>query len=75
MKTNKYKVHFSFELNNQTWNFEKIFHTSDIEASIVGYLETRDLPMDLTNLKHKIKTYENNNRKQTDKKNSRNKRV
>jgi len=24
MKTNKYKVHFSFELNNQTWNFEKI---------------------------------------------------
>jgi len=65
MKTNKYKVHFSFELNNQTWNFEKIFHTADIEASIEGYLETRDLPMDLTNLKHKIKTYqnENNNRK------------
>lgn len=63
MKTNKYKVHFSFELNNQTWNFDKIFHTTNIEASIAGYLETRDLPMDLTNLKYKIKTYENNNRK------------
>ena len=63
MKTNKYKVHFSFDLNNQIWNFEKIFHTSDIEASIAGYLETKDLPLDLTNLKYKIKTYENNNRK------------
>ena len=41
MKTIKYKVHFSFELNNQIWNFEKIFHTADIEASIEGYLETR----------------------------------
>ena len=63
MKTNKYKVHFSFELNNQTWNFDKVFHTVNIEASIVGYLETKDLPLDLTNLKYKIKTYENNNRK------------
>lgn len=63
MKTNKYKVHFSFELNNQTWNFDKVFHTVNIEASIAGYLETKDLPLDLTNLKYKIKTYENNNRK------------
>ena len=54
MKTNKYKVHFSFELNNQTWNFDKIFHTVNIEASIAGYLETKDLLLVLTTLKYKI---------------------
>lgn len=61
--SNKYTVLFSFELNNQIWTWDKIFHSPDIEASITGYLETKDLPLDLTNLKYKIKTYENNNRK------------
>ena len=61
--SNKYTVLFSFELNNWTWTWNKDFHSSDIEKSIKEYLETKDLPLDLTNLKYKIKTYENNNRK------------
>ena len=61
--SNKYTVLFSFELNNQIWTWDKVFHSSDIEKSIKEYLETKNLPLDLTNLKYKIKTYENNNRK------------
>lgn len=53
--SNKYIVFFSFELNNQKWNWEKVFHSIDIEKSIKEYLETKDLPLDLTNLKYKIK--------------------
>lgn len=51
----KYKVYFSFELNNQIWNFDKIFHSNDIEKSISGYLLLKNLPLDLVNLKYKIK--------------------
>lgn len=61
--SNKYKVFFSFELNNQIWTWDKVFYSSDIEKSIKEYLEVKNLPLDLTNLKYKIKTYENNNRK------------
>ena len=53
--SNKYTVLFSFELNNWTWTWNKDFHSSDIEKSIKEYLETKDLPLDLTNLKYKIK--------------------
>lgn len=51
----KYKVLFSFELNNQIWNFDKVFHSNDIEKSISGYLLLKNLPLDLVNLKYKIK--------------------
>ena len=53
--SNKYKVFFSFELNNQRWTWDKVFHSPDIEKSIKEYLETKNLPLDLTNLKYKIK--------------------
>ena len=53
--SNKYTVLFSFELNNKIWTWDKVFHSSDIEKSIKEYLEVKYLPLDLTNLKYKIK--------------------
>lgn len=44
----EYKIKFSFKLNNEEWSWTKTFHTDNINKSIIGYLEHKELPFELT---------------------------
>jgi len=48
-------VCFYFTLNNQLWTWEKTFYNNNLEESIENYLSKKSLPLDLKDLKWKIK--------------------
>jgi hypothetical protein len=43
----EYKIKFSFKVNSEEWYWIKTFHTDNIDKSIIGYLETKELPFEL----------------------------